>query len=129
MSVSAKQFKGRIGSTPIAGLYKTDVGMSGDELDATDAENTGFAVTEVGLLEIEVSLTGNHKSNAGPWPGMTPGQTIASLSLYPHGIGGGYWQLTNGVITKANNSGEVRGKVEWTATVKLGEGGSCVWVG
>ena len=129
MSVTAKQFKGRIGATAISGLYKTDIGISGDELDATDAESNGYVVTEVGCIDAEISLSGNHKSTAGPWPGLLPGTIIPSLSLYPHGLGGGYWLMTNAIVTKSNNSGEVRGKVEWTATVKLAEGGSIVWAG
>lgn len=116
--MTGKTFTALLGSTPISGTYQGDVEESGDEQDATDNTTGTYQDTEVGTTGLAVSITGNHRSAASPWPGIAVGSILTNVKIAPHGIGSTGWILASAIVVTSSEKVEKRGKITFTARIK-----------
>lgn len=123
MSVSAKYFRARIGSTIIQGTARFNTKVDADRLDATDAESNGFTNTDCGCLDAELTLEGNHIVGGSVFPTIGPGAVLTNLRVYmqsPSGstLTGEYWNFPSAEVVSGTSGGEVRGKLSFSLVVK-----------
>ena len=123
MSVSAKYFRARLGTTVLSGTTDFEDSGSADDLDATDAESNGYGATDAGVIQHEITLNGNHIIGSSPWGVLTEGVTLTNLKIYlqsPSGVSltGPNIVFASATVLEYRDKGAVRGKLEWSCRVK-----------
>ena len=133
-TISSKYFKMRYGSGPST-LAGYDWQVSEDEgamLDATDSESNGFGSNDIGVQQMTVSCKGFFTQTSAPFAALVQGTLLTNIKLYPHGIinsgapTNGYWYAASAMIVGNVTTGQVKGRTEYSFTIK--SQGSYSWV-
>lgn len=119
-TISGKYFKARLGNTIVYGMTRGEIDDGGDELDATDAESGGFGEVDIGVYQASITLSGTCKvgNGIGPFPKLRRGTFLTNLKVYARGTQGSYWNVGNALVLRCRQSGETRGRVEFSADCK-----------
>lgn len=119
--ISGKGASGYINGTMVAGCHKWDAEESGVELDNATSSTGGYENPEIGLKGLTANLDGWFDvgtSSIGP---IRVGSEVSNLKLYATDAGaeaGLMATIPLGIVTRLRVSAEVRGKIEFAATIK-----------
>lgn len=110
---SAKNAKIRMGNTVFV-AKKWEVNPKADKIDNTNTEGGGFASSNPGIVEAEVSIEADWDGANNPYDvavNAQPGQTITNLKLYINDVTGPFWLFPVFIVYEAPNGAQVRENV------------------
>jgi hypothetical protein len=121
MSISGKKLGCKYGGTPttLAGNHSWQASAKVDELDSTTGADAGYANFDAGVKELTVTIQFYFDVASGVAADLAEGTVLTNLKLYRDlSDTNPAFTLASALVTQFEQKGEVRGKIECTATVK-----------
>lgn len=118
MSISGKALQAQIDGIFVHGNFSWQIEEDGDELDGTTAESGGFEDPEIGVYKGRITLKGYMSVIDGTYTPVRRGTVISDLKLFRDITDAvPAFDIPSAISLRSNQGGEVRGKVEWGATI------------
>ncbi len=117
--IAGKGAHGYIGAQLIAGLYNVTFRVNTVELDNATGATGGYENPEAGLLGGTLSIRGWYDVGLSRVSPVLAGQTVEQVFIYltldettPHVL------IPLGLVTESETGAEVRGKIDFSCTIK-----------
>lgn len=116
--ISGKLITGFVGSNPIAGLYQYSWREKVDELDGTTGFSAGFEVVEPGVKGGTLTMRCYFDLLAGGFAPFQAGAYATNIALRDHPDAPPFLSIPLGLVTEAEKTGEVKGRLEYNITIR-----------
>ena len=116
--ISAKRIGGKIGGNLISGVHSYDVDDSADDLDVTVGSDGGYTRTETGCRALTITLNAYFDLSEAVISPVESGSWVENLTIWDDLTGSYFLNMPFGKVVKFQKKGEVRGRLEYTVTIK-----------
>lgn len=117
-TISGMGLGGTIGGNVISGVYRYSFRETVDDLDATVGADAGFTRTDTGCGGAEITLSCYFDLAEAVFSPFRAGSWVEDLSLYDDLLSTPFATIPKAKVVSAEKTGEVRGKLEYTVTIK-----------